>query len=279
MNHRMIKELAEGLKPAISEAFKTAVKPLLERLAAVEARTPEKGDKGERGDLGPAGSNGNDADPEKVAELIASEVKSVVEALPISNLVLVEVNKVFETIPRPADGTSITVDDVRPLLQEMVKALPKPTNGEPGSDGVGLAGAIIDHDGQLVVTLTNGDVRQLGRVVGERGIAGEDGAGFDNIEKVEDELTFGMRFGSGDSVKELIYSKATLADFDQEVWKPGHYKRGAVVSFGGSGFLARRDTDARPETNNDWRMFVKRGRDGKDGVMRPAPELRPVALK
>lgn len=38
-------------------------------------------------------------------------------------------------IPPPSDGKSVTVDDVRPVLQEMVEALPKPVDGKDGAPG------------------------------------------------------------------------------------------------------------------------------------------------
>lgn len=39
-----------------------------------------------------------------------------------------------------------------------------------------------------------------------------------------------------------------------------------MVSFGGSVFIAQRDTDGVPEApESGWRLAVKRGRDGKDG--------------
>lgn len=38
-------------------------------------------------------------------------------------------------IPVPQDGKSVTVEDVRPLLDEMVAALPKPENGKDGPPG------------------------------------------------------------------------------------------------------------------------------------------------
>ena len=41
------------------------------------------------------------------------------------------------------------------------------------------------------------------------------------------------------------------------------YEQGDCVTFGGSTWLATRETSARPETDDSWRLVVKRGRDGK----------------
>jgi hypothetical protein len=67
--------------------------------------------------------------------------------------------------------------------------------------------------------------------------------------------------------KELAEQKAnppTLADCYSGVWQPGLHKRGDAVTWNGSLFIAQRDTEAKPETSDAWRMAVKRGRDGKD---------------
>jgi hypothetical protein len=43
------------------------------------------------------------------------------------------------------------------------------------------------------------------------------------------------------------------------------YQRGDSVTFQGSTWIAMRDTSSKPETDDSWRLAVKRGRDGKDG--------------
>lgn len=54
---------------------------------------------------------------------------------------------------------------------------------------------------------------------------------------------------------------------DRGVWKEGAYTKGDGVSLGGEFWIARRDTKLRPVygPNSDWRLAVKKGRDGKDG--------------
>lgn len=60
--------------------------------------------------------------PEAVAEQVASAIPD------ISKMVADAV----AAIPVPMDGKSVTVDDVRPILQEMVDALPKAIDGKDG---------------------------------------------------------------------------------------------------------------------------------------------------
>jgi integrin beta 3 len=58
----------------------------------------------------------------------------------------------------------------------------------------------------------------------------------------------------------------TDAQIYRGVWKAGDaYEPGDTVTWGGSLFVCRRETIAKPETNDDWTLAVKRGRDGKDG--------------
>jgi hypothetical protein len=59
MDHRAVKALAQAVAPIVRDAIAEHVKPLLERLAAVEARPmPEKGEKGDRGERGLDGESG-----------------------------------------------------------------------------------------------------------------------------------------------------------------------------------------------------------------------------
>jgi hypothetical protein len=48
------------------------------------------------------------------------------------------------------------------------------------------------------------------------------------------------------------------------IWKEGEYDTNDVVTWAGSAFIANRPTKSKPETDESWRLFVKRGRDGKD---------------
>jgi hypothetical protein len=97
------------------------------------------------------------------------------------------------------------------------------------------------------------EVRALSREPGPQGERGVDGLGFDDLE-----------------VKEFRWDKPappTLADAYQGIWNASsEYKRGNVVTCGGSSFLALRDGPGKPETADcGWILWVKRGRDGKDG--------------
>jgi hypothetical protein len=212
-----------------------------------------------------------------------------------------------EALPRPQDGKSVTVEDCRPLIEECVhaavSALPKAKDGDPGPkgdkgddgergepgekgdpgrDGVGLSGALIDRDDNLVLTLTDGKTVSLGVVVGKDGAPGKDGAdglGFDDLSVEDAGMEFVLRFARGEQVKEFRLAKPTLADMHAGVWKAGAHRRGTCVTWGGSMWLAKCDTEAKPETNDDWVLVTKRGQNGKDGEFKAASPPALVKLK
>jgi len=114
-----------------------------------------------------------------------------------------------------------------------------------------------------VFTLTNGSIVKLARVDGRDGEPGKDGA---PGQDVPSEF---VRAAIKDEVQRQV--TAPLADAYKGVWKPSAYKHGDVVTWGGSIWLAKRDTDDRPESSDAWSLIVKRGRDGKDGEAPKGP--------
>lgn len=251
---------------------------------------------------------GKDADLETVAALVDKAVAAI--ELPVPDMALIahmigqKVEAVVAELPPAEPGKSVTVEDVRPLLVELVAALPPAEPGKsvtvedlaplvvsevgkavvaamPIKDPVGLAGALIDREGELVITLSDGATKALGRVVGRDGadidmdavherIASEvkalpkprdgvDGVGFDDMDLVDVEGDLFLRFTRGDVVKDFYLPVPT----DRGVWAEREFRKGAGVTWGGSFWLAQRDTSAKPDTpDSGWRLSVKRGRDG-----------------
>lgn len=107
MKQRDIAVLMEGIAPVIMGAIAKAVQPLAERLAKSEAR---------------------------VFELESRPAAPVDITAAVAALVTAEVEKVLGTWSRPVDGKSVTVDELKPLVVEVVAgavdALPKAENGK-----------------------------------------------------------------------------------------------------------------------------------------------------
>lgn len=134
-------------------------------------------------------------------------------------------------------------DAVAPLLKRISELEARsPEKGEPGERGADGAPGRDGVDGK----------------------DGADGLGFDDLSVEHDgERTLTLRFVRGEQSKEFAVDLPIV--IDRGVWREGKFKRGDGVSWGGSFFIAQKNTTAKPETSADWRLAVKRGRDGKDG--------------
>lgn len=102
---------------------------------------------------------------------------------------------------------------------------------------------------------------------GADGIDGADGFSLEDFDVSlgDDGRTLSFKFARGELIKERQIKLAVL--LDKGIYRPdAGYEKGDCVSLGGSGFVAQKDAPAgKPGESDDWRLFVKRGRDGKDG--------------
>jgi hypothetical protein len=195
--------------------------------------------------------------------------------------------RVAEAAPGP-----LPPDVLRPMVAEevgkAVAALPAPA--VPPA----LVGSLIDREGVLVLTLSDGEVRHVGPVVGrdadpaallaavkeevarlpvpENGKDGRDGFGFDDLAVEHDgDRTVTLRFARGTESKAFPLELPVV--LDRGVWREGEsYAKGDAVTWAGSLWIAQRGTAEKPETGEGWRLAVKRGRDGRDA---PRPAGRP----
>jgi hypothetical protein len=164
------------------------------------------------------------------------------------------------------DGKSFTLECAKPVIaaaiEEIKKSIPEPRNP------VDLVAASITRTGNLILTLSNGQEKDLGLVVGKDGAAGKDGKdGFsldDFSAGISDDLkTVTLKFKSGDREKksELVIPSLIY----REIYREGtEYERGDVVTFGGSMWVCMKETTGKPGISNDWRLAVKKGRDAKE---------------
>lgn len=252
---------------------------------------------------GKDGKDGQSVDPEWVRKCIAEEVARIpvprdgkdgrdVDAAMLETIVSATVDRVLSGWERPADGKSLTPEDVAPLIQsevtKAVAALPK------AKDGRGVHAAFITHAGDLALTFSDGAQEKVGPVVGAPGkdadmeaikkhaedlVAriplpkdgapgkdGVDGLGIDDLDLIVDEQKgYVLRWANGSRVKE----QPLLLPFDRGVYRPGvTYRKASLVTAQGSLWMALEDTSDRPGDSKAWRLAVKRGRDGKDAPRR-----------
>jgi collagen type III alpha len=143
---------------------------------------------------------------------------------------------------------------------------PRGEKGDPGERGA---------DGKLGARGEKGDNGAAGRDGrdgkdgrdGERGTAGKNGAdglGFDDLQVEQDgERSFTITFMRGGERKSFPLRLPTVVD--RGVWRERAYEPGDGVTWRGSFWIAQKETSAKPdEASTEWRLAVKRGRDGKD---------------
>lgn len=229
-----VEKFVEGLHDYIGRALN----PIIERIAALESRAPEKGEKGDKGDKGDPG----------------------------------------------LDAQPLSIDDVTPLIEQAVKEFPKPKDGVDGKDGIdgkdGKSITIEDVQPILENAVTKWaleferraqDVlqRAIDRIPAPKdGINGKDGRDAFQLEDIQlsladDDRTVTLAFErDGVRVERSIRLNHPIY---RGIWKDGAYEKGDCVTFGGSAFIATRETTSKPETDDSWKLCVKRGRDGRDG--------------
>ena len=203
------------------------------------------------------------------AELVAELVKSEALAPLIDLMVADAVAKHFEANP-VRDGR----DGERGPQGEKGEAGER---GADGKDGTGLADALIDRDGALVLTMTDGRAKTLGVVVGRDGADGKngrDGIDFDKcVGHFDAERGYVLTLSAGDTSVEHVLPYMRHGGF----WSEGKgAKAGESWTHDGALWIAKRDNGSKPclENREDWILAARKGRDGKDGrngIDRTAP--------
>lgn len=226
MDHRLIESLMTAISPVIREHYESSIAPLMARLVALENREPVKG---EKGDPGKEGEKGEPGEPGKQGE-------------------------------KGEKGDAIQ----GPQGEKGEAGIP----GEPGKQGdPGIPGEKGENgiDGRDGLPGRDGKDGEKG-LNGKDGADGKDGFGLDDFQVSTDDdgRTFVLSFHR-EGRDPIVRTIKTATVLDRGVWKEGQYQKGDGVTWGGSFFIAQKDTSIKPETGADWRLAVKRGRDGKDG--------------
>lgn len=285
---------------AMGAIVREAVAPLQRRIEELEQRQPEHGeqgpqgergldgapglqgekgdpgDRGEKGEPGERGAPGQDAPEVDVETVIASVMKAILGGDSLKALVDLQVAGYFAENP-VQHGRDGAAGASGPQGERGEK-------GDPGQDGAGVADALIDRDGALVLTMSDGRAKALGVVVGRDGAAGADG---------RDGLSMADVAREYDSEQHEIIERWTVAGEAKELRYPaggirpgGFYREGMkchalqAITHDGALWIAKRDTTAKPclENAEDWQLAARKGRDGRDGKDGKLPS-GPVALR
>ena len=148
----------------------------------------------------------------------------------------------------------------------------KGERGEPGRDGIGERGNDgrdgRDADPELVRQEVEIAIAKMPKP--ERGEPGRDGMSLEDfdLEAKDGGRILAMTLRSGD--REIVREVRTAVVIYRGTYKSGASSQaGDAVTYGGSTWIAKRDTDQAPG-GDDWQLSVKRGRDGKDGSGDPS---------
>lgn len=275
----------DDVRPLVKAEVTTAVDAAVASLPPPKAGEPgprgekgEPGEQGERGEPGPKGEKGVDGRAGlpgvdgKDADMPA--LQAAIEAR-----VAEETAKAFARLPVPKDGRDGTDADMDALMTALetrvTEAVSKAVSQLPvPKDGVGVTNLIIDRQGHLVSTMSDGRMTDIGCVVGADGKDGQDGVSWDDMEMVYDGVRgFTCRYTKGERVKEWTFSVPMM--IWRGVWdRTKTYERGDVVTLDGSSWHCEATTTDRPQESGGngsrcWKLIVKHGRDGKDGKIGP----------
>jgi len=264
----------------IGALIREAVAPVKRELEELRQRAPEKGD---------PGRNADPVDVEALADLVVAKlldsprlltlvdvatvdaVSKHFEANPVQNgrdadpaVIQATVKAAVEALPVPKDGV-----DAEPVTEQQISAaVAKHLAAHPpqaGADGVGLAGAMIDRSGELVITTTKGEAIRLGVVVGRDGEDGQHGLSFETASgEYDSERGFVITLGSGERRTELVLPYMVHRGFHRDGLG---MKAGQSVTHDGALWIAKRANASKPclENADDWILAARKGRDGKDG--------------
>ena len=254
--------------------------------------------------LVPAPKNGEDgasADMDALKSHLEELVKAIpspkdgqsVTIDDVAPMIREEVAKAASELPPAKDGESVTADDVRPMLAEMigeaVKALPPAAPGKdadmdalrshlevlvksielPKAASVEEVAAFFERRFSDLTLHWERQVREDTSKALDRIPAPKDGRdalpleSFD-IKLGEDGRTVTVKMQAGEVVLERSVKIASVIDRGVYSAEKG-YEQGDGTTYGGCYWIAQKDApEGVPGGSADWRLAVKKGRDGKD---------------
>lgn len=175
---------------------------------------------------------------------------------------------------------------IREELASCIAALPSPEKGEKGDSGSDGADGKdgVPPSPEDVAKAMEGifhkwalDFERKADLVLEKAIAkipapingkdGKDALSVDDFDlTIEDDRKVTVSLKCGDRVVEKSVIIPSI--IDKGVFGDGlTYEKGDAVSYGGQLYIAQKDApEGKPSTTNDWRLAVKRGRDGRESI-------------
>lgn len=251
-----VEQIAADLFGKMAGHIAKQLAPIVERLAAVEARQPEKGEKGD---------DGKSVTTDDIQPLVQAEVSKAVSAIPVPKDGEPGADADMDALKEQA------IDAAKDAAKEWLKENP-PSDGKDGVNGVdGKSLTAEDAEAVLARYIDSWalDFERRAQGILERSVDrlpkpadGKDGLGFDDLSmQFDGERGFSVKFVRGDQIKAFDFSLPV--PIYRGVFKDGAYSKFDTVTWGGSVWIAQKDTENRPGGNEDWQLMVKQGGEGK----------------
>lgn len=262
------KAMADQVVKTVREFVAKATEPLIAEIGQLKEQiralpAPVNGRDGVDGKEGAPGRDGKDVDQSTV-ETIAKSLREEICAT----------DKSVETLRADVDA---------------IKALPRPQDGKDGINGIdgkdganGLDGKDgVGRDGRDGLPGVPGLPGEKG-VDGLHGKDGADGLGLEDFDVAlgDDGRTLSFKFIRGEVCIERQIKLAVI--LDAGVYRVNStYDKGDVTTWDGCSWIAQKDIEASGERPGqpEWRMNVRKGSNGKDGVITTPPPLQSVRLR
>lgn len=223
----------------------------------------------------------NSHEVEALAKALAPVVKSAIERYvsqlrsEMESALAGMAEKLKEIVP----PTQPSIDEIASAAAALVPAGKDGADGKDGKDGVDgrspsveEVAAVFERRFSDLQLHWERQARETFEKAVDRmplpkdGKDGRDAVGLDgfDIELAEDGRTVVVRMQAGEAKIEKSVKIASV--LDRGVFaKEAAYERGDGVSYGGCLWIAQKDApEGVPGGSNDWRLAVKKGRDGKD---------------
>tara|TARA_R100001230_G_scaffold5972_1_gene2198 strand:+ start:10475 stop:11371 length:897 start_codon:yes stop_codon:yes gene_type:complete len=268
--------IVAGVRDELRKEFAGQLQSRDDRIAELQKALDERPDleaiAKQAAALIPAPENGKDADPEVIKQMVsdavagmhASETGEHIRPM-LADLVAEAVN----ALPAPAPGKDADMDEVKRHVEQMVKGIepaPVPTVDE-------VAATFERRFSDLALSWER-QARDTFDKAADRMPAPKDGRDalpLDSFDLTlgDDGRTVTVKMQAGDTVIEKSVKIAAVVD--RGVFSKDHdgYEKGDGTTYGGCFWIAQKDApEGVPGGSADWRMAVKKGRDGKD--LRPS---------
>lgn len=197
------------------------------------------------------------AELRKEIEALKSSEPDRIETIEESSPVEIDVSDVVKEL--------LASDGIKQLVGLEVESFLTENPPAAGKDGAGIADLLIDRDGNLVATFTDGRMKSLGVVVGKDGAPGRDGADLTEIGMDFDgERTVTIKGRTGEVAKRLPIP------LWRGYWSQGvAAEKGDILTHNGTAYIAIVDNPkCEPgvgKYDHEWKVFARKGRDGRDG--------------